>query len=168
MKKYNKTLLALMLCAVTVLGASGISEARPGGHRGYHHGNGQGYGGGMGYGPQMTPEMQQMVNENCNKMAPVRLELQAKQAELTAKIYSGADDNTIQALSRDVSRLQAQLTESRVAAQKQYAKAGVPMRGGMRGMGHGMGAGCPMGYHHGQGMGYGMGYGAQAPAAAAE
>ena len=61
------------------------------------------------------------------------MELRAKQDELTAKIYSGADAKTIDALSKYINSLQARLTEARVAMQQQFAKAGVPIHAAGRG-----------------------------------
>lgn len=137
MKKYNKSLLALLLGAMTVVGGAGVASARMGMHGGPHHG--------AYAASQVTPEMRQMMEKAYDAIAPLQLELRAKQQELTAKIYGGADDKTIQELSGQVTSLQTRLTESRIRMQRDFAKAGVPMFMG----------GCPMGgpgMHGGPGM----------------
>lgn len=161
MKKYNKPLLALLIGAMTVMGAASFAQARqdyPG--RGFHHG---------GRYMDMTPETRQMMEKAYNDIAPLQLELRAKQQELTAKIYGGADDKTVQQISAEVSALQKRLTEARVKMQQDFAKAGVPMNcGGMMGgmMGgrafhgpDGRGGPCPAFGGHGYGHGYGYGHG---------
>lgn len=157
MKQYNKPLLALLIGAMTIVGAAGVAEARMGmgGHGGFHHG---------GAYAELTPEMQQMMEKAYNDIAPLQLELRAKQQELTAKIYGGADDKAVQQLSAEISALQKRVTDARVKMQQDFAKAGVPMQygcpmGGGRGfhgggpMG-GKGFHGPMGFHGGMG-GYG-------------
>lgn len=161
MTKYNKPLLALLIGAMTVVGAAGVASARMGMHGGPHHG---------AYAGQVTPEMRQMMEKAYADIAPLQLELRAKQQELTAKIYSGADDKTIQELGKEVTNLQARLTQARIKMQQDFAKAGLPIHmggcpmggGGM--MGHGMGPGMmgphggymhgPKGYHGGPCPGY--------------
>lgn len=156
MKNYNKPILALLIGAMTVMSAAGFAEARMGMHGGGHAM--PYYGGAMGEG--ITPEMRQMMEKAYNQMAPLQLELRAKQQELTAKIYGGADDKSVQQVADEVTTLQKRLTEARVKMQQDFAKAGIPMHGGgcmfgngpMGGpgkMGHGMGG-------HGM-MGHGMG-----------
>ena len=127
MKQYNKPLLALLIGAMTIVGAAGVAEARMGGHGGkpFHHG---------GAYAELTPEMHQMMEKAYNDIAPLQLELRAKQQELTAKIYGGADDKAIQQLSAEVSALQKRVTDARVRMQQDFAKAGIPMQ-----------YGCPMG-----------------------
>lgn len=153
MKQYNKPLLALLIGAMTIVGAAGIAEARMGGHGGkpFHHG---------GAYAELTPEMHQMMEKAYNDIAPLQLELRAKQQELTAKIYGGADDKTVQQLSAEISALQKRVTDARVKMQQDFAKAGIPMQygcpmGGGRGfhggpMG-GKGFHGPMGFHGGMG-----------------
>lgn len=145
MKKYNKPLLALLIGTMTVIGAAGVAGARWGGHGG---GCGYGYNGGNAPSKQITPEMQQMMEKAYNTIAPMQMELRAKQTELTAKIYGGADDATIQALTKEVDRLQSRVTEARVTMQKEFAKAGMPLHqgGGCMSGGMGMHGG---GYHGG-------------------
>jgi hypothetical protein len=156
----HKSLLALIVGGVALAGAAGIADARPGGHHPYAGGAGP-----CGGAWQVTPEMSRMMEKTYNDMAPLLLELRAKEDELTAKIYGGADEKVIKELTEAVGRLQARVTEVRVNMQKQFAKAGVPLRGGLGcadGYGH-MGGG-----RHGHGGGYGMGgcagaYGAPVP-----
>lgn len=154
MKQYNKPLLALLIGAMTVMGAASYADARPD-HAGkpFHHG---------GRYADLTPEMHQMMEKAYNDIAPLQLELRAKQQEMTAKIYGGADDKTVQQLSSEVSALQKRLTDARVKMQQDFAKAGVPMRygcpmGGAKGFHGPMGrGGCP-GFGHGHGYGFGPG-----------
>lgn len=183
MKRYNKPLLALLVGALSMAGAAGLAQARPGGH--------YGAGGPCYQAAQVTPEMQQMMEKAYNDIAPLIMELRAKQDELTARIYGGADDKTIKDLTDSVVRLQGRVTEARAALQKQFVKSGVPlhaagclgfapgMRGGCPGMagaggmmGHGFGPGMRGGCQGGMmGQGYGHGHGhgympAPAPGAA--
>lgn len=146
MNKYNKSFLAMVLGLVTVVGAAGVAGARWGGP---HHG-GCGYGYGYGAVQPPSPEAQKLMESAYNSIAPLMMELRAKQDELTAKIYGGADEKTIDALSKEVSRLQAQVTDARVKMQQQFVKAGVPMHAG----GCMFGPGPGMGMHRGYGPGY--------------
>lgn len=120
MNKYSKSFLALTLSLATLIGAAGMADARWGG---------------PGCGPMSapTPEARQMMENAFNAMAPLIMELRAKQDELTAKIYGGADAKTIEALSKEVISLQTRVTEGRVAMQQQFAKAGIPMQFGQGG-----------------------------------
>lgn len=127
MNKYNKSFLALTLGLITILGAVGVASARWGGP---HHGGG-GYGCGTMQAP--SPEAQKLMESSYNTIAPLLMELRAKQDELTAKIYSGADAKTVDTLSKDINSLQAKVTEARVAMQQQFAKAGVPIHAAGRG-----------------------------------
>lgn len=125
MKTCSKTLLALIISSVTLVGAAGLASAR-GGYcfeDGFH--------GMRGYGAMqnISPEARQGLAQAHETLAPLFLEYRAKQAELTAKIYSGADDKLIQELTKEVERLHVKLTEGKVALQKQMVKAGVPLRG---------------------------------------
>ena len=106
-----------------------------------------------------------MMEKTYNDIAPLLLELRAKEDELTAKIYGGTDEKTLRELTENVGRLQARVTEARVNMQRQFAKAGIPLRGGL---------GCADGYshmgggRHGYGGRHGMGgcagaYGAPVP-----
>lgn len=155
MTRYNKSIIAALVGAIALLGAANIADAR--GHGGYGHG-GYGHGGyGHGYAMQdVSPEHQQMMAESYDKIAPLQLELRAKQQELTAKIYGGADEKSIKATSDEVNALQARVTAARMEMQKRFAAAGIPMH-------MGRGAGCP-GFgaaHMGHGdncFGFGRGY----------
>lgn len=151
MQRYNKTLLALLVSGMTVMGAASFAEARPN-QPGYRH-------------AEATPEMHQMMEKAYNDIAPLQLELRAKQQELTAKIYGGADDKVVQQLSSEVNALQKRLTDARVKMQQDFAKAGIPMQFGCGMMGDGMmggrgfTGGCPGFGGHGRGHGYGFGGG---------
>lgn len=164
MTRINKSLLAMLIGAMTITGAAGLAQARGYGY-GPHHG---------GYAMQdISPETRQMMEKAYNDIAPLQMELRAKRAELTAKIYGGADDKTIQDLTAQVNALQNRVTQARVKMQQDFAKAGVPLRGGMGGNcmmggggpGMGMHGGYHGGYHGGMGMyGGGMGRGPAGPA----
>lgn len=139
MKKTRMLLMALALCAVGVFGATGMASAQPGG-----------YGGGQPYYSNMSPEAQTAMQKHWNTVAPLRQQLFAKQAELDAKIASGASDAEIGSLTKEINALSAKLTEAQVQMQQEMAKQGMPY-GGYMGGGH-MG-----GYGHRGGMGYGHG-----------
>ena len=150
MSTFNKSFLILALGLITVIGATGVAEARLGGG-GYGPGFGQGAGPGSGNDAAraISPEALQIWQSACDKLAPLVLELRAKHKEFTAKVYSGADSKITDALRQDILRLQAQVTEARLTLQQQLAAAGVSLREarGMKGggMGRGMMRGsCPM------------------------
>lgn len=151
MKKLSKPLSLFLLGAVLLVSGAGLASARGGGHFGGSHG--------QKHTDKFTPEAREALDKAHAALAPIHMELRAKQAELTAKIYSGADDKTIQELSREIGVLQAKLTEGRIAVQKQLVKAGVPLHsggcftGGPGGM-HGMG-GMGMSSCYGSDSGYG-------------
>lgn len=149
MNRYNSSFLALALGLVTIFGAAGVAGARWGGP---HHGGG--YGCGAMQAP--SPEARKLMESSYNTIAPLAMQLRAKQDELTAKIYNGADAKTIEALSKDVNQLQTQLANARLDMTQQFAKAGVPL--------HYAGRGCPFmgGGMYGGGM-YGGGYAGTAP-----
>jgi Spy/CpxP family protein refolding chaperone len=132
MNTLQKSLLVLFIGGVALAGTAGNADARWGGH-GYQYG-GCGPGGGW---REISPEMRRMMEKAYDDIAPLQLELRAKQDELTARIYGGADDKSIRELADAVSRLQSRLGEARVDMQKQFAKAGVPLRSGR---------GCPGGF----------------------
>lgn len=182
MKKYNKALIALLVAAMGIAGVAGVASARgwhgshgggcngQGGYGpGYGHGGGHGYGYGPGGTMNLSPEVRGMMEKSYTETAPLFMELRAKQTELTAKIYGGADDKTVQDLSRQVNDLQTRLNDARVRTQQQLAKAGVPLNGvapcpGMGGMGFHGRMHNGFGYHGG---GYGpcAGYAQQSDAA---
>lgn len=146
MKKQNKILVALLAAAIGVAGLAGVAAARGGcyggGHWGGHYGGGY-YGGGM----NMAPETREIVQKFHTSMGPLYMELQAKRQELTAKTYSGADENSLKGLVSEVNALQNRLNEAGADMHKQLAKAGVTLNGGMMN--------CPVmgGAFHGQGYG---------------
>ena len=159
MKNYSKSLMALVIGSMVLVGAAGVASARGG------CGGGEGGRGGHGmYGDAMkdlSPEVRDSIRKAHDALTPLAVQYKAKRAELSAKIYSGADDKTIQDLSKEVERLHSQLLEGRVGLQKQMAKAGLPMggHGGMMGggmMGGNMMGGNMMG-HNGGGMRHGGG-----------
>jgi Spy/CpxP family protein refolding chaperone len=82
----------------------------------------------------LPPEARDSLRKAGEALMPVLVQYQAKMAELHAKIYSGADDKTLQELAKEVERLHSQLLEGRIALQKQRARLGLPMRGVHRGM----------------------------------
>lgn len=157
--------MAALISAMAVTGAAGVAEARWGGHGGHggpHHRG--------GYAAQeLSPETQQMMEKAYNDMAPMIMELRAKQAELTAKIYGGADDKTVQALTTEVNALQARVNEARVRTQREFSRAGVPLHQGSgcwfggRGMHRGGMYGDGPCYGPGYGYGYDSGYGRRGP-----
>jgi|GEM_PF-2836701 len=146
MSKVNKSVLALALGLITIMGVAGAASARWGGPMG---GGPCGYGYNQDAAQALSPEAQKIMESAYDKMAPLVMELRAKQDEFTAKLYSGADSKTMDALGKDITRLQTQVTEARLALQQQLAQAGVPLRyaaggcmmaggmmgGGMRGPG---------------------------------
>ena len=119
MKKHNRILLTLLAASLGLAGLAGVAAARgdcPGG----------GYGGAA-----MNPEVRDTIQKAHTAMAPVFMELQAKKQELTAKIYGGADENTIKGLISEINTLQGRLTEAGASMHQQLAKAGVPLNAGM-------------------------------------
>ncbi|MDL2267342.1 MAG: hypothetical protein LBC94_10375 [Desulfovibrio sp.] len=138
MKKARMLLMALALCAVGVFGATGMASAQPGMH-----------GGGHGYYSNMTPEAQASMQKHWNTVAPLRQQLFAKQAELDAKIASGASDSEIKSITQEVNSLSAKLNEAQVQMRQEMAKQGMPYGGHMGGGGYGHRGG--MGYGHGMG-----------------
>ena len=146
MSKVNKSVLALALSLITIMSVAGVANARWGGPMG---GGPCGYAYSQDAAQTLSPEAQKIMESAHDKMAPLVLELRAKQDEFTSKLYSGADSKTMDALSKDIARLQTQVTEARLALQQQLAQAGVPLRhvagGGMMGggmMGGGMRGPC--------------------------
>lgn len=151
MKKYNKSLMALAIGLVAVMGTAGVASARWGGHGGWGHGGGHGCGYGYGMAQPPSPEAQKMMEQAYTQVAPKMLELRAKQEELTAKIYGGGDEKTIGELTRQVERLYTEVTEAQVKMQQQFAKSGIPMHHGG-------------GYHYGGGPGWHRGMMGPGPA----
>lgn len=161
MTTFKKPLVIVLTGLIIATAGATFASARGGWH------NGNGHGG--GYSQQISPEVMAMMEKGRAEMVPLHVELRAKQAELTSKIYQGADDGTIQRLSKEIAALQGRLTQGHITMQKQLAEAGVPMRGGCfmgGGMGYGPGHGGKHGWggRHGGGHGpcYGGGYGPMA------
>lgn len=165
MKTLKKSALILLAGLTIATAGTQIASARGG----WHGGPGPCWDGGA-YSDKFTPEVQAMVEKSRAEMAPLHMELRAKQAELTSKIYQGADDGIIQRLTKEISDLQARLTQGHVAIQKQLASAGVPLESGcfMGGFGsHGPGKHLGKGWRgHGPGPdGFGPGYDGKRPPA---
>lgn len=144
MKRARMLLMALALCAVGVFGATGMASAQPGVH-----------GGGNPYYSNMPPEAQAAMQKHWNAVAPLRQQLFAKQAELDAKIISGANDSEIKSITQEINTLSAKLNEAQVQMRQEMAKQGMPYGGHMGGGGYGHRGG--MGYGHGMGHGGNMG-----------
>lgn len=132
MKKARTAMMALVLCSVGVFGATGMAGAQPGRH-----------GGGHPYSSDMTPEAQAAAQKHWNALAPLRQQLFAKQAELDAKIASGAADPEIRSITKEINMLSAKLNEAQVQMRQEMARQGMPYGGHMGGYGHrgGMGYG---------------------------
>jgi hypothetical protein len=129
-------LTILALCAVAAFGAPAAADTRHGRHDG----------GNPRY-SAMSPEAQAAMQQHWNTVAPLRQQLFAKQAELDAKIASGASDAEIGSVTKDINTLSAKLNEAHVRMQQEMAKLGMPYGGCMGGGDYG----------HRGGMGYGRG-----------
>jgi hypothetical protein len=128
-------LMAAALCTVGVFGATGTAGAWAGMH-----------GGGHPYRSAMSPEAQAVMQKHMEAAAPLRQQLFAKQAELDAKIASGAGDAEVGSVTKEINRLSAELNEAQVQMRRETAGPGMPYGGaegyGHRGgMGHGRGSG---------------------------
>lgn len=152
MKTYRNA-LALILTLAVLATFTGLASAQGHGMRG------QGMmGGGMN---TLTPEqqtaMQKLHAEHTAATAELRKQIFAKESELNALLYADKTDNAkIDALTKDIGVLHAELYTDQVALRKQLAKEGItPMsgmgcgmmggKGGMKMNGGGMGAmNCPM------------------------
>jgi len=150
MSTLSKSFLILTLSLLTVIGAAGIADARGGTCCGDV--TGATPCSKPDAAPAISPEVQKILQPAQEKLAPLALELRAKHKEFTARIYSEADSKVTEALSKDILRLQAQVTEARLALQQQLAAAGVPLRES-----HGMLSGMKGGMKGGGGMKRGKG-----------
>ena len=139
MKKARMLLMALALCAVGVFGATGMASAQPGM-----------YGGGNPYYSNMPPEAQAAMQKHWNTVTPLRQQLFAKQAELDAKIVSGASDSEIKSITQEINSLNAKLNEDQVQMRQELAKQGMHY-GGHMGGGYGR-YGPPGGMGDGRGI----------------
>ena len=101
MRKHSKLLLVLTVASLTLVGSAALSSARSGGS-----GDCGGYEAAM---KDLSPEVRDSIRKAHDALTPVSVQYWAKQAELSAKIYSGADDKTIQDLAKEVERLHSQL-----------------------------------------------------------
>lgn len=165
-RKHNPGLM-VALALVALLGFSGLASAQmmgPGmmGGQGMMGGNmmmgGQGMMGNMmmNLSPEKQAAAQKIYADFNTKTATMRQQLTAKQYDMNAQLYSATpDDKKVQALTKDISDLNAKLFEAQVALQNQLTKEGIPAMSGMGMMG---GMSCPMmGGSMGMG-GMGMGY----------
>jgi len=147
--------LTLMLALVAVLGFAGLASAQGHTPNAQEHGVGMGATGAhmMGLTPEKQAAAQKIYADHNAATVQLKQQLFAKQSELNAQLYGGAtDDKKVQALTKEISDLNAKLFESQVNLKRQLAKEGIPAMGGM-GMGMGMGGmGCGM-MNGGMGMG---------------
>lgn len=152
MNKYTKTVAALVLGIAATATVASVADANWfDGHRGRC--------GGYMATEDPSPELQKMMEDAYNRMAPMLLEVRAKRDELTAKIYGGGDQASIDALTKQVNELQAKVNTEHVKIEQQMAKAGLPMNASGRCM-FGPGPRGMMGGMHGMGPGHkGMGSG---------
>lgn len=150
MKTRNRiSALTLMLTLVAVLGFAGLASAQ--GHMMGGQGMGMTGGNMMGLTPEKQAAAQKIYADHNAATVQLKQQLFAKQSELNAQLYGGAtDDKKVQALTKEISDLNAKLFESQVNLKRQLAKEGIPATGGM-GMGMG-GMGCGM-MNGGMGMG---------------
>lgn len=148
MKKLTYLFLALAVGALALSAGAASSLAGPGGHD--KHQNMPG----CEAMRDISPEARESIRKAHDALTPLVVQYGAKRAELAAKIYSGADDKTIQDLAKEIEGLHSQVLEGRIGLLKQMAKAGLPMRGFHHGgmMEDGMG-GCPGMGGHGPMMG---------------
>ena len=150
MKRLNYLFLALAVGALALSLGAASSLAKNGTH--------EGHGGMAGHEAMrdVSPEARESIRKAHDALTPLMVQYGAKRAELAAKIYSGADDKTIQDLAKEIESLHSQVLEGRIGLLKQMAKAGLPMGGFHGGMMGGMmddGMGCPMMGGHGGRMG---------------
>lgn len=150
MKRLKYLLLALAVGALALSLGAASSLAQKGAH--------EGHGGMPGHEAMrdISPEARESIRKAHDALTPLMVQYGAKRAELAAKIYSGADDKTIQDLAKEIESLHSQVLEGRIGLLKQMAKAGLPMGGFHGGMMGGMmddGMGCPMMGGHGGMMG---------------
>lgn len=129
--------------AITLFGLSAIASAQMG--PGMMGGYGGGYGHGYAYqtlSPEKQAAAQKIYGAYYTQTSALRQQLVSKQYELNALIYGGkADDQKVQALTKEISEMRSKLYEQQVALQRQLAKEDIPfMGGGMYGAG-GMGSG---------------------------
>ena len=144
MKRLKYLLLALAVGALALSLGAASSLAQKGAH--------EGHGGMPGHEAMrdISPEARESIRKAHDALTPLMVQYGAKRAELAAKIYSGADDKTIQDLAKEIESLHSQVLEGRIGLLKQMAKAGLPMGGMMGGHGPMMGGpghkgrgGCP-------------------------
>jgi hypothetical protein len=128
--------MALALCAAGAFGATDAASAQPDRN-----------GGGHPYSSDMSPEAQAVMQKHWNTVESLRRQLFARQAELDAKIASGAGDSEVGAVARDINKLSAGLNEAQARTRQEAARQGVPPYGGPVGGGNGYRGG--MGYAHG-------------------
>ncbi len=129
--KSNRNLIATLLTLAFIVAFAGFASAQS-----------HGMMGGMG---NMTPEqqatMQKLHADFTAATAGMSKQLFAKESELTAALYADKpDDKKIDALTQEISELNARIYAERVKMRKAMAKEGI-----MTGNGHGMMGGGMMG-----------------------
>ena len=150
--KIRKNITCMTLALAMLLGMSSLASAQvmP---------DGMGDSGWITGDTILSPEKQAAVrniyNEYYQSSAPLRQQLYARHSELNVQLYGGnTDDRRVQALTRDISDLNAKLFENQVNLRRRLVREGVPIGTyGHRGM---MGGGMHDGMGYGGGMGYGM------------
>ena len=162
----KKTMVVLGLVSAMALTAATAFAWGPGGGRGM----GMGYGPGQGYGygpgaavntlsPEQVAKIQKIQDDRYAEMAPVRTEMFAKRTELQNLFREPVlDQAKIAVKQKEISALQAQMQEKRLATRTAVAETLTPeQRAQMPGFGPGMGPGVGrgMGMGHGPRMGFG-------------
>jgi Spy/CpxP family protein refolding chaperone len=184
--KHLKRNSIIAITLVALLGLVTYANAGPGWGRGMHRGwggpgdcPGYGYGSGAGYGSGYGPgygARSELTEEQLQKLEtereafrketePLRSELYAKELELRSELVKeNTDVNKAAGLQKDISNLEAQLDQKRIAHMIRVKEinpdAGAEFRGG-KGRGKRYGKGYGQGYGGGRGgmMGYGPGAG---------
>lgn len=163
--KLRKQIVCTILALVLLLGLSGLAGAQMYGP-GMMGGGGWGGGADSGLTQEKYAAVQKLYSEHYQVTAEIRQQLYAKSSELNAQLYGGkTDDKRVQALTKEISDLNAKLFADQVNLRKELVKQGLPVGGMgygggmMHGYGGGMGHGGGMmmnGYGGGMGPGWGM------------
>lgn len=164
----KKTAVALGMVGAMALSAATAFAWGPGGGRGM----GMGYGPGQGYrqgsavtaptlSAEQTAKIQKLQADRYAEMAQVRTEMFTKRTELKALFREPVlDQAKIAAKQKELTTLQAQMQEKRLAARTAAAEVLTPEQRAQLpayglGMGSGFGQGRGMGMGHGSRMGFG-------------
>ncbi len=143
MKTANFRKTAAILSVVAVLGTAGVAAANPAYHSSAPLSQ-----------EQMT-KAQELISAYRTAVAPLEQQVNAKQAELQALLYSATPDKSrIEAISKDIGAIQGQIYASEASLNAQLTKEGIPVDGpqGNRQMAHGYG------HRGGHGGGHGGGH----------